>query len=70
VTKAAKSEVCELWPFHDPQFADRHYAAWFGKCAECSAKVIVTNRVHGRLKADPDSVKLICVQCADREALA
>lgn len=59
-------EVCELWPYHDPKFIDRQYTAWYGKCAECGTKVIVTKRIHTLVKEKPDSVKIVCVQCADR----
>lgn len=67
---AANVEVCELWPHHDHRFDDRHYGAWWGKCAECNSKVIVTNRVHERVKTNPSSVKLVCVQCADRQIVS
>jgi hypothetical protein len=68
--EAPNVEVCELWPHHDPTFDDRHYIAWYGKCAECGSKVIVTNRVHKQIKTDPSSVKLVCVQCADRPMIS
>ncbi len=62
----AQIETCELWPFHDDVFADRHYIAWWGKCAECGNKVVVTNRIHKLVEARA-SIKLVCVQCADRQ---
>lgn len=62
----ANVEVCELRPHHDRRFDDRHYKAWWGKCSECGAKVIVTNRVHNQIQTEPLTVKLVCVQCADR----
>lgn len=65
----SKVEVCELWAHH-PRFDDRHYTAWWGKCAECSSKVVVTNQVHKQIKADALSVKLVCVQCADRRIVS
>ena len=67
---AANVEVCELWPHHDQRFDNPHYNAWFGQCAECGSKVIVANRVHKQIKIDPLSVKLICVQCADRPIIS
>jgi hypothetical protein len=66
----SKVEVCELWPYHDDRFADRHYNAWFGNCRECGAKVVVTNRVHDLLQLNRNVVSLICVQCADRQVLS
>lgn len=46
-----KVEVCELWPYHDPEFRRRHYNAWYGNRSECDAKVTVMDRVHDLLKS-------------------
>jgi hypothetical protein len=62
----SKIEVCEPWPFHDHDFPDRNYTAWWGKCSECGSKVVVTNRVHRLIEERADAVRLMCVQCSDR----
>ncbi len=54
--------VCQLWPHHSRAFkTTRKYAAWYGHCSKCGAKVVVTNVIHKRMKSE--TITLICEQC-------
>jgi hypothetical protein len=65
---ATEIVICQLWPLHDPRFSDRHYTAWWGNCAECSTKLVVTNQTHMRLATE--KLTLLCEQCSEKKMTA